>query len=293
MRRVLAIAFLLAGSCSDDKPKPPPPPTDGIELVSTGAAPRTLLRYKLAPSTLSALEISMDVDMRTVDRTISLPSLVLDLDVAAGATDAKGAVKMKASVVGGSSRARGEKDPSLVGVMERQAQQLVGLVMTWDLSPWGHVAGAKVDAANRDLSEPMQQQVTTLMQLSEQLAMALPDKPLGVGAKWKHRRTMKQSQLTLVTLTTVEVTAIDGDKVTFKSTTEMTGADQTIAQGSATAQVTAIRGTGTQTGTFDLAKAVAYGTSTATLTFELVADGARRPNKMEVVTHVGPRETKN
>jgi hypothetical protein len=97
----------------------------------------------------------------------------------------------------------------------------------------------------------MQEQVTTLLQASEQLAMGLPDKPVGVGAIWKHRRTIKQNQLTLVSMTTVEITAIDGERVTFKSTSEMTGADQAIAQGSASARVTAIRGTSAQSGTFD------------------------------------------
>lgn len=290
MRRVLIVTAIVAvGACGSEKPKPPPPPTDGIELVNAGAEPRQLIRYKLAPSTTTPLEVTIDVDMRTLDRTVALPSLVVALDLAAGTADAKGATKMKASVVGGSALARAESDPALVRVMERQATILAGLVMTFDLSPSGQVANTKVEATNRDLSEPMQKDVATLTQLSEQLAMALPDQPIGVGAIWKHRRTVKQNQLTLVTMTTVEVTAIDGDKITFKSSTEVTGADQTLAEGSATAEVTAIRGTGTQTGTFDLSKAIVLGTSTATLSFELVVEGQRRPNKMDVVTHIGPR----
>jgi hypothetical protein len=292
MRRVavFAIAIVALHACGSEKAKPPPPPTDGIELVNAGREPRRLVRYKLAPSSQTELDVAMDVDMRTVDRTVVLPSLVMSIDVAAGATDANGAIKMKASVVGGSARPRGEHDPAMLHVMERQAATLVGLVMTFDLSPWGQVSRTKVEATGRDLSEPMQQEVATLTQLSEQLAMALPDKPIGPGAIWKHRRTIRQNQLTLVTMTTVEVTAIAGDAITFKSTTEMTGADQTIAQGSATAQVTAIRGTGTQTGTFDLAKAVVLGTSTASLSFELIAEGQHRPNKLDVVTTIGPRE---
>lgn len=290
MRREIVIAMLAVGACNSDKPRPPPPPIDGIELLVGGMPPRQLLRYKLAPSTITPIEVSMDVDMRTVDRNIVLPSLVLAIDLATGAADPTGAVKIKASVVGGSARARGEADPALVGVMERQASMLVGLVVTFDLSPWGQITNTKVVTSGRDLSEPLREQIATLTQLSEQLAMALPDKPIGVGAIWKHRRTMRQNQLTVVMTTTVELTAIDGDRITFKSTTEMTGADQTLTLGSASARVSSVRGTGTQTGTFDLARAVASGTSTATLSFELVADGQRRPNKLEVVTHVGPRE---
>ena len=290
MRGLTHVSLIASIACSDPKPKPVPAPIDGIELVELGAEPHHLLRYKA--STEAQLEIAMDVDMRTVDGAAVLPTLVLDVDLVFAAPDTSGAVKAKLTVVGSSSRARGEQDQTLVKIMERQASLMKGLVVTFTLSPWGHVSNSKVETAGRDLSEPMQEQVKTLLQRTESLAMALPETPVGAGAIWKHRKTMQQNQLTLASVTTVEVVAIDGDKITYKGTMEMTGADQTITQGSASARVVGVRGTGTQTGTFDLSKAIVLGTTTATLSFELVVDGQQRPNKMEVVTTVAPREPK-
>jgi hypothetical protein len=293
MRCVTFIACLVAASgCgSEDKPKPPPPPTDGIELVQPGAQPRRALRYALAAGTTSALEFEIDLDLTTVDADLKLPVMAMSID-AAVTSIAPPPAKLKLDVIAANVHARDASDPKknpAIGVMQRQAKFLPGLVVTYGLTADGQVKDTKVDATHRDLSEPMQEQVTTLLQASEQLAMPLPQKPVGVGAIWKHRRTIKQNQLTLVSMTTVEITAIDGPRVTFKSTTEMTGADQTVAQGSANAQVTGVRGTGSASGTFDLAKAIVIGEQTATLSFEMHAGDTPRPVKMVMTTRIAPR----
>jgi len=286
-----ALAVIGSGCGSDDKPKPPPPPTDGTELLESGAAPRTALRYKLAPSISdSALQLAIDVDLTTPDLDLELPTILLGVDLTITTVDPDGTAHLKMTVATAGAEARNASDNPAMKIMDRQTKLLAGTAVTYGLTPSGAVKDTKVAESNRDLSGPMQDQVTTLLQASEQLAMALPAKPVGVGAVWKHRRTMKLNQLTLVTVTLVEVVAIDGDKVTFKSTTEMTGADQTLAQGSATAQVTAVRGTGSQTGTFELGRAILLGESKATLGFEMITDGARRPTTMTLTTRITPRE---
>jgi hypothetical protein len=289
---VTFIAAVLAVICAcksgEDKPKPPPPPTDGIELVQPGNEPRHALRYKLAPGAVTALEVATDLDAKLADLDAMLPTLVLGVDLMATTVEPDGTARMKLTVVTGKAVSRSEADAPAMPVMERQAKQLVGMVVTYTLSPIGEIKETKVEETGRDLSEPMQEQTRTLLQASEQLAMTLPDKPIGVGAIWKHRRTMKQNQLTVVTVTMVEVTAIDGDVLAFKSTMEMTGADQTLAQGSATMQVTRVGGAGTGTGTFDLAKAIVTGETRASMGFEIIAEPPR-PTKMDVVYRITPR----
>jgi len=291
MQRVTIIACLLAviGCRSEDKPKPPPLPTDGIELVQPGAEPRRPLRYKLPAGGTASLELAMDVDLKTQDIAMKLPTIALAMELHVATVEPDGTAKLEMKVVGAEARGRGtDPDPTLT-IMDRQSKLLAGIVVTFGLTPTGKLENTKLEASGRDLSGPMQEQLATLLQAAEQLAMALPDPPVGVGAVWKHRRTMKQNQLTLVTTSLVEIVALDGDTVTFKSTTEMTGADQTLAQGSATMQVTAVRGTGSQTGSFDLAKAIILGESKATLGFEMIAGEQRRPTKLELVTRISPR----
>ena len=292
MKCVMFIACLIAATaCSnEEKPKPPAAPVDGIEVLQPGAEPRRMLRYALAPNVTTPLEIAVDVDVKTADQEAKLPTMVMGVDLTVANADAA-AAKLKLAVVSAGARPRTEdpkEEPARV-VVNRQANLLVGMLVTFTLTPQGVFKEPKAEAVGRDLSGPMQEQVTTLMQASEQLAMALPDKPIGAGAIWKHRRTMKQNQLTLVTNTTIEITAIEGDKVSFRSTTELTGADQMIAQGNETAKVTGVHGTGSQTGSFDLGKAVVLGETALSLSFQMIVEDQTRPVNMDVVTRVTPR----
>jgi hypothetical protein len=288
---VTFIAVLLAvGACksSEDKPKPPPPPVDGVELVNPGTEPRQVLRYKLAPGGVATLEVATELDAKLADLDVKIPTLVLGIDLTTTTVEPGGTARMKLTVVSGKAVSRSEADLPAMPVMERQAKLMTGMVVAYTLAPTGEITATKVEETGRDLSEPMQEQTRTLLQTTEQLAMTLPTQPIGVGAIWKHRRTMKLNQLTVVTVTMVEVTAIDGDVLAFKSTTELTGADQTLAQGSATMQVTRVGGTGTQTGTFDLAKAVVFGELKAAMGFEIISEPPR-PTKMNMTWRISPR----
>lgn len=286
MHRVTFIALVLTVACGKTESKPPPapapPPVDGIEVLSAGQEPRRLLRYKLAPGAITPLELRMDLDARLADLTTKLPTLVLGADLTVATMDPDGTAHMKLTVVSGSAVSRSEADAGAMPIMERSAKLLVGTVVTYVLTPAGQIKDAKIEEANRDLSEPMQDQTRTLLQASEQLAMALPDKPIGAGATYKHRRTLIQNQITLLTITTVEVTAIDGDQVSFKSTTELRGADQTITNGSATVQVKRVGGTGSQTGTFDLGQAIAVGEIKASLGMDMIIATEARATSMDV-----------
>lgn len=289
MRHVTLIASLLAACGSDDKPKPPPPPSDGIVVVTAGAAPQRALRYRLAANADTRLELAVDVDLKTPDLDVAVPTLVMGLDLAVTAIDADGTARVRLTVADAGARARGAEANPALAVMDRQAKHLTGAVVTLALAPTGEVRDTALAETDRDLSKPMADQMQTLLQTSEQLAMRLPDEPVGVGAVWTHRRTMKLAQLSLVSVTRVEVTAIDGDRITFRSTTELTGTDQLLVQDGATLPATDIRGTGSQHGTFDLASATLTGEANATLGFQIAPDGTPRRTQLDMVTRFAPR----
>jgi hypothetical protein len=283
-------ACLLAVTACGEAKKPPPPaaPVDGIELVKPGAEPRVQLAYRFAKEE-TPLVIESDIDLEQVDAKAVIPTLTMALTHAITEVGATGA-KVKLTVTKGGARSR-NVDHDVKGatkVMDRQSALLGGLVIGYNLSPNGVVTNSKVEAVGRDLSEPMQEQTAQLLGMCEQIAMVLPDKPVGVGAIWKYRRTIKQNQLTLVSTTNVEVTAIDGDRITFKATLDLTGLDQTITQNGQTAEVRTIGGTGTHEGTFDLAKAIVIGEQRAQLGFQMIAEGKPRPTKIQMVVRIKP-----
>ncbi len=290
MNHVTFAAWLAVIGCrSEDKPKPPPPPppTDGLELISAGAPPRQPLRYRLARDTRSSIEIAVDVDLTTVDGAVSLPTIALALDVITATVDPDGTGIVRTTVTGAAARERPGTE-SVMKLMNRQVALVVGLVQSARLSPTGQLSESKLDASGRDLAKPMQEQVTTLAQALEGVVMPLPVDPVGVGAAWNYRRTLQLNQLTVIATTQVQVTAIDGDRVSYTSTTQLTGADQILVQGEASVQVTGVKGQGTAHGTADLAKVTVIGEHRAELGFTMAAGEQLRPTTMTMTTRTTP-----
>lgn len=289
MRAVTVVAVLAMVSCkSKEQPPPPPKPAvEGLEVLARGAAPHVPLRYRLAKGTTSTIELAVDADLTTVDGALQLPTLGLTVEVAATDVAADGTATLRTTVTAASARDRAGV-PAAAEVMQRQASLLVGLAQTATLSPTGALGDSKIVATHRDLAPPTQEQLATLSQSLQQLAMPLPTEPVGAGATWRFQKTMELNQLKLVAVTTVHVTHIDGDRVGYTTTTELGGADQTFAQGSASAQITKLRGHGAGTATADLAQMTTTGTTSAELAFEMRTEGATRPTSMVIVTRVGP-----
>ncbi|MGN6107332.1 MAG: DUF6263 family protein, partial [Kofleriaceae bacterium] len=129
-----------------------------------------------------------------------------------------------------------------------------------------------------------------LTQNLEQVAMPLPTAPVGVGAVWKHRRTVRQNGVAMETVTTVEVTAVEGDRVSFRSTSTVRGADQKVTIEGTPLEITKIGGDGTGHGTIDLAKMALTGELAAELHFEMAAQGQVSPMKMTMTMRLGPYE---
>jgi len=286
---IFAAWLVLAAGCrSNDQPPPPPPKpaVDGIEVVARGAAPQVPLRYRVATGTTSTIELAVDADLTTVEGALKLPTLELTVDLTATAVAPDGTATLRTTVTAASARDRAGV-PAAAEVMNRQASMLVGLAQTATLSPTGALGDAKIVATHRDLAAPTQDQLGTLSQSLQQIAMPLPEDAVGNGATWKYRKTMELNQLKVVAVTTVHVTSIDGDRLAYTTTTELTGADQTLVQGDATAQITKIRGHGAGTATADLARLIVIGETSAELAFEMTAGGAPRPTTMRTVTRVG------
>jgi hypothetical protein len=65
-RRFLAVLVLVA--CKDPKPEQPPPPPaphDGVTLLSPGAAPLQVMRYRLTKGTKTTSELVYDIESKT------------------------------------------------------------------------------------------------------------------------------------------------------------------------------------------------------------------------------------
>jgi hypothetical protein len=256
---VISVALALI-STSCEKPAKDPPPidlkvNDGVELLSTGSEPTRLLRYRLAKGTTSPLELAMELDLDAGGRAGKMPTLILSLTIAVEDVLAGGTAKIKTTI----DKARvQEREGSAIPIaaVENMTQMLTGMMYTADLSTDGKLSGAKVVSAH---SQTMAKELSQFTQGLEQVAMRLPSVPVGVGSKWINRKTTTQNDMTLTTVTTITITAIDGDKVTFASTSTVSAPDQTVQQNGISAAIKDIGGGGSGQGVVDLSKMTMIG----------------------------------
>jgi hypothetical protein len=281
MRVVILVAALSAvGACkrgdNDAPPPAPKPPSDGIEMVKLGDPPQRLLRYHLAKGATTAMEIVMDYQVAQNDQVMKLPTLVLGTELTVDDVQADGTAATHTKVVKAAIReVEGAATP---GVADDQSKRLVGITFAGTLSSGGHVLASHVVGADK-IPPELKTSVEQVDRSLRAIAMALPDVPIGVGAQWKHRATVNEAGgIHGVTLTTVDVVAIDQDKVTYITTTSVEGADQTVGS----TDIKHVGGSGAGRGTLDLARLALNGEQTMTLQAEMTSNG--QTDKMKATT---------
>ncbi|MBX3162411.1 MAG: hypothetical protein KF773_40980 [Deltaproteobacteria bacterium] len=273
------MAFFLVVACGKgNSAEPPPPPTpqtpkapvDGIEVVNQGSEPRRLLRYVPKKGSVTRFELASDGDFSSPGRTMRLPTLVLTTEVTVDDVLPDGSAKIRQTIVGATVRER--KDTTMsVAQLADLIQAFNGVTIASTLAPNGSVSGSVVDAG-KNIPKAMADHLDSIGKNFEQSAMALPDVPVGVGAVYRFRKTIAQIGIPSTTVTTIEVTAIDGDRVSFRTTTKATGADQKVkAEDGSEVDVRGIGGGGSGSGTYDLARVVMNGDATSD--FHVVMNG--------------------
>jgi len=274
MRFVIVVAgFLIA--CSKATPPPVAPDPSGIEIVNAGNAPARLLRYHLAKGATSRLALAMQLDLVAGGRGGKLPTLVIDLAIAIDDVTAGGDAKLSTTVTGARVL---EREGAVVQAkaIAPMAKTLEGITYTATLSPDGQLRDVKVT----NIPSGLDAQVDQLTQGLEQIAVRLPAAPVGVGAKWISRTQSTRNDLSLTTVTTIELKGLDGDRVTFASSSTVSAPDQTVSKSGVQAAFKDIGGGGTGSGTVDLGTMAMQGEVTAELRGTMSSAGQTSPLQM-------------
>ena len=260
-----------------------------LQLVSRGNEPRQVLRYRLAKGTSQKLEVAVDMNINAGDMGGALPTIVMSFTVGVEDVVPVGA-KLRTTVVDMEARDRDEtrvKPEALNGPLD----MMKGIVLTATLTPNGRLFGSKIDTGGKQMPQEAKSQLAALASSFDNLMMPLPDDAVGVGAVWRNSKPIEQNGLKLTAVNTVQLTAIDGDKLSFTIDTETHGADQTVNQGGTTLEVTHITGTGTGTGTIDLRTLAVTSELTTEFRSDMTVPGEGSATKLEmqIKSRVSPR----
>lgn len=238
-------------------------------MVKLGDAPQQLLRYHLAKGTTSAMEVVMDYEVAANDKSMKMPTLVLETETTILDVQLDGTASTRTKVVNAAIRAR--EGAALPGLFGDKAQRLVGVTFAGTVSAGGRILSSQVVGADK-VAADLADWVQSIDKSLRAIAMPLPDVPVGVGAQWKHRATVNQQGIHGSTVTSVELVSIDKDKVTYTTTTEASGADQHVTEQGQTTDVKHVGGHGSGRGTVDLAKLAMTGELSMSLSAEMTTN---------------------
>lgn len=285
LRVLLLTIFLLA--CKKGDRDTQSHSTD-LQIVSRGAEPRRQLHYKLAKGQTQKLDVAVDMNITAGDMGGALPTIVMSLSVSVEDVLPVGA-KLRATVVDMRAVDRDETRVA-ANALTGPLEMMKGIVLTATLTPNGRTFGTKLDTGDKQLPDTAKAQLAALASSFDQLMMPLPDVAIGVGAVWRTSKPIEQNAMKLTAVNSVELTALDGDTLSFALDTEIHGDDQTVTQAGMTVEIKDIIGTGTGKGSIDLRTLAITNELTTQFRSEMQTPGepAATPMRMDMTMRVSP-----
>jgi hypothetical protein len=284
------VALLILVACKDKEPEVPPPASsgDGVTVIFAGVAPRQLLRYQLTPGTKATSEMICDVDLRTDGKPGPMPTMVVNLETAVEDIASDGSAKLRMTVLGVTVRDRSGSAVT-AEMVQGQAEALRGVAITETLGASGTVSDSRIDATA--LSDHARAQLDTLSRNLAQVAMQLPQQPVGPGARWRLHKALPDGGIRAVADTTYTLTSLSGSSIGYTSTGTATGDAQIVEQEGAKVRVTDTHGHFEGAGSVELSRYAPAITSSSTFSTTLTMlapDGGPggAPSQIEIITGI-------
>lgn len=236
------------------------PTPAGPTLDDAGAAPRTALRLHLTEGTTARVSYTTDLSVTQATATttsqLDPPPVAQTVAYRVGRVDATGAEVTFSVTAVDVAEAGTSLTPAAVLLLQDDLKDLVGIAGRGHLSDRGHLDRIAFQLPS-GLSTTVRSQVEALEGQLGDLVPTLPVEAVGVGASWQATDTTTVGGVTTDRTTTYELTAVDGDTVSYASTTtyatEAQDVDLSGLPGGTTARLVTSDVGGTARGTMDLA----------------------------------------
>ncbi len=276
MKIVMVIAVFALLGCGKTSISEAPATMDGVQLLNLGTEPQRVLRYHLKKGAHTPLEMAMNLDLDLAPRPMKMPTIVLVLEIAVEDVLAGGSARVKTSVT--RAKLLDRPDQTLdATTLAPMSEMLTGMTYTATLAPDGSMSNGQIAGA---APGRMKAQLEDMTRAIEQVAMRLPTVPVGVGAKWSSRKTTKQNGVEITTVTTTQLTAIDGDNFEFTSETTLSAPDQKTVQQGAEIEIKDVGGGGSGKGGVDLSTMAMHGAITSEFRGTISTGGQNSPMRV-------------
>lgn len=242
-----------------------------VTLISAGAAPRMPLRYSMRAGQKTSIAVTTDMGMSMemagmAMPEMKMPSMKMVVDMAVTSVAANGDMSFDSSIAS-MTIDTSKADPMLAGAMQGATPDMSGMKASGILTNRG-LSTAKFSLDS--IKDPqMKQMLDSASSSIESISMPMPEEPVGVGAKWEVRQHSSANGISVMMKQTVELTAVQGSKITLKITMDQTAPPQAIKNPAlppeAEINLSTFSGKGTSTSMIDLSTMAVEGEGSASM----------------------------
>jgi hypothetical protein len=237
------------------------PAASEVKLLEPGAEPRKLLRLHPKPGDKQTVSVSIDASMEVTmgempSQPIEMPLIKLTADTTAKSISADGEITYEMTISDVSAADEPGVMPQVAEALKASLAKIKGLSGTSKMSDRGRsqnigmTAGAGSDAQTQQVMDQIKQALSTVM-------VSLPEEPVGTGAKWAAKTSIKSQGMAIDQTGTYEIASLEGERVVVKSDIAQRAANQKIQIPSMPGlkiDLTKMAGKGSGETTLDLAK---------------------------------------
>lgn len=185
-----------------------------------------------------------------------MPAMLMTMDFGVKDISADGEITYTMVFSDATVAADTNTPPAIAAAMKSSLASIRGMTGTGRMSSHGIVKGVEIKlpaAADPQMSKTMDQMKESFSSSST----PLPEEAVGPGAKWEYQTRIKSQGMTIDQNLHYELIAIEGDRLTLRSTITQNAANQKIqnpAMPGLKVDLTKMTGNGTGSSTFDLGR---------------------------------------
>lgn len=202
----------------DPTADPSPAAAPVVRLLDPGSEPRSPLRYRLEPNTVSAMtmDTSMTVSGQVGDLTVpayALPTMRVVAEVATGGRALDGTLRVEFRYVAAGAIDAADDAPG--EYLEEWTKQMVGVSGWWVIDDLGRTYGGSFDGLG-GLDPTLVAGLEDMERSLDETSTPFPVEPVGVGARWVVESAFVSAGLDVTGSVEYALVQRDADAVTLR-----------------------------------------------------------------------------
>ncbi|HYG22171.1 MAG TPA: hypothetical protein VEH04_05250 [Verrucomicrobiae bacterium] len=263
-----------------------------VKLLAPGAEPRQVLRLQPKPGDVQKVGMTMTFDISmemgaAPAQSIKTPPMDMTVEVTVKSVAENGDIEFESVISEVSMRDDPSVPSQVTDAMKGSVEGVRGISTSGTLSSRAISKHLEVKTSG-NVNPQVQQTVDQIKEVLANLTLPLPEEPVGIGARWEVRSPLKSQGITINQVTTQELTAMEGSRVTLSTRVSQTAGRQKITNPgmpSMQMDLEKLTGAGSGTGVMDLVRLLPLSGNSKShleMNMSMNAGGQRQTMKMKM-----------